>query len=322
MKTCNPYFTSILFIALCFYCNKTYGQTYFLFPQDSARWCIWNYYGNVSISGKRLLSFEFGTDTIIEGMSYKNILMTRRYSASCCDWGYYFNIDVEDEVLGNIGAMRFDGEKVYYYMYPYSGMTLQCPAETDVLLYDFGLNPGDSAYLQSYDYPHYFHITYEDSIILADGLYHRTLYTDIDGGKTWIEGVGDDKKGLFGTYLFDVLGGDGYDYLAYPVFMQNDVIVYSEIGGDCDLGGINAVTDLSKSYHVYFDNDHTLVLDLPKVSSDYHLHIFDITGKELFSSNVEPKARIDLQFISSGIYMAVMQIKGKTVYTQKFVTAN
>lgn len=322
MKTCKQYFTCILFFVFCFFCNKNYGQTYFPLVQDSVKWCIWNYYGDINIGHERILSYELTNDTLIDGLVYKNILITQRYYALCCYMGYSFDVNVEDQVLGYAGALREDGGKVYFYQYPETAINLECPFETDLLLYDFSLEVGESAYFPYVNTPGYYHIEYVDSILLSDGLYHKTLFIDIDGGKEWIEGVGDKEKGLFGTYLFDILGGDNYDYFDSPLFMKNEMVLYPAEGGDCRLGGVNAVTDISQFYHLYFNSHHELILNLPETSEEYKILIYDLTSEKVFSSAVKAQDQIDLHLLSSGIYLATVQMNGRTVYTQKFVSVN
>lgn len=211
IKTLKNYFKYLLLTCTFFYATKNYCQTYFPFPQDSALWCIWIAYASPSSSGIRQISFEINSDTILNDLLYKNVLTIKRYSAICCDSGSnYINDDYVDDTIGYIGALRFEEEKVYFYKYEedFGYPEIFCPANTEVLLYDFGLQVGDSAYFEFTEssFTGYHKVIYIDSILLLDGFYHKIIGLELEGG-LWIQGVGS-EMGLFGTYFMSTLGGD------------------------------------------------------------------------------------------------------------------
>lgn len=315
----NPH---ILLLSICLsFSIKSFSQLNFPFPQDSVQWCTY-YYGYTSYEGFydiNLFSFDLGTDTIIDGLNYKNVDIWQRWRDNESPW-YDFPSDVEDVLLGKIAALRFDGDKVFLYRYlnsefDFSGF--MCPYETEVLLYDFNLQVGDSIYYE-YLYPNYVTTTSIDSILLEDGNYHKTYTFDDPSVRVWIEGVGDSQFGLLGFYIHQMIEG-GFGGVS---FLKNETVLYQSGLSDCDLGGINSIQEVFQSQDIYFDQNSTLIINIPNRTADYVLSVFDMNGLKIFSSCLLNENKFDLHFVNPGIYLAVVQNKGRNICNQKFAVTD
>lgn len=140
-----------LFI-LIFLMRQASAQSYIPFPEDSAEWCF--EYGtgfDVAPFYTGLYKYFFEDDTVIQGVTYHNIGITRTWYGKF-NYGempplLYSNLT--DTYLGKVGGLRTDGKKVYFYRYPGiesadgSWFAFYIPDTTDCLLYDFNLDSGD-----------------------------------------------------------------------------------------------------------------------------------------------------------------------------------
>ena len=152
---------------------------------------LWSFYqapaGGIAesfrLTGKNTVMF-FGTDTLIDGKTYKNVLYRRVF--------YWDNFD--ELPVYNFGcALREDGAKVYYYDYE---------KQEERLMFDFSLKPGDTVE------------TYSKFVVTSVGVTEGEMplrYIDLKDAEgwctdRWIEKVGSQEKGLFWETCWCCLG--------------------------------------------------------------------------------------------------------------------
>lgn len=91
------------------------------------------------------------------------------------------------------GGIRDDNGKVYY---------VPVDDTSEVLLYDFTLDSGDTVYQGTWNIPWDIEVQYVDSIEIQ-GTYRKRLYL---GDVQWVEGVGNISTGLFGENVSNISG--------------------------------------------------------------------------------------------------------------------
>ncbi|MCD6111640.1 MAG: T9SS type A sorting domain-containing protein [Bacteroidales bacterium] len=153
------------------------AQEYFPFPQDSAVWYSvyqwpapyppYIYY--------RTYKYEAKGDTIINDFEYTKL--------------YWSPVNDSDNKSGYEGAYRVDieNDKVYFIDSYYN---------TESLLYDFSLVPGDTITISGTDYDPFNLVCLDTTTILINGVPHKKLlvYSYLSNGTecytNWVEGIG------------------------------------------------------------------------------------------------------------------------------------
>jgi hypothetical protein len=153
------------------------AQTYFPFPDTNAFWNELRYYqGQCEPPDYCTYTFYFQGDTILDSLSYHKMYSNDNYSISYA------------------GGLREINKKVYYF-------DRDCPAP--VLLYDFGLNVGDSIALACMlcdeEESQYMKVISIDSVLIGDMTYRKRTNFDFGPSQSWIEGIGS-VSGLFYPY--------------------------------------------------------------------------------------------------------------------------
>ncbi|MDE6494525.1 MAG: T9SS type A sorting domain-containing protein [Bacteroidales bacterium] len=142
-------------------------------------------------TGKNFGAF-FGTDTVIDGKTYKNVLYRRVF--------YWDNFD--ELPTYNWGfALREEGSKVYHYDYA---------TKEERLLFDFSLKPGDTVE------------TYTKLVVTSVGFTEgetplryielHSISPEIRFDR-WIERVGSEKSGIAWNYCWNCVGGYNKDFV-------------------------------------------------------------------------------------------------------------
>jgi hypothetical protein len=180
-----------LLICLIVFTVKTSNAqswVYHPFPADSATWMQESVVTDSYLYSRTYLM----GDTIIGSNIYHKI-----YSTS--SWGWFSSSYYPGSVGNNIiGALREQNKKIYFY----DGMD-----GTEKLLYNFNLNPGDIAFIDSTFSQHDTIVVTGSDSILIGGAYHKVLILENLGihnygvPANWIEGVGSDA-GLFEKYRY------------------------------------------------------------------------------------------------------------------------
>lgn len=208
----------------------TTASPYHAFPVSDA---IWQTIGdNMFNDGK--WSFRFGVmgDSIINGVDYHKIYRLQDTILSC-DGNEYF------------AAIRENSSRQVF---------VQFAGLPETMLYDFGLNPGDTIWhsigghpfmlennvsgLTLWEESHYSLVLDTDSILLETGDYRKTwTFSGGAGMNTWIEGIGAISWfGLF-TPLVTAFTDNGDQY-QFVCFKQDDSVLYlnNPYGNSCFCG--------------------------------------------------------------------------------------
>lgn len=148
-------------------------------------------------------------DTTIHAKSYtllKNTL-TYFYTENIVTGAICWS-DTTDQNKGLIGAIRSDAGKTYFYKLSESselGFGSDYPDTTDMLLYDFSMEPGDVSTVYKIDgSSSYDSVIYKEIITLADGIERikLSIQNNISGLHAYYEGIGDAIYGLFGSTYY------------------------------------------------------------------------------------------------------------------------
>ena len=276
---------SLLLLSLTNY-QYSYSQDYIPFNFPDGVWIEKEFCkpGNVT---KRQLFCK--GDTLIDSHIFNKLF---EFSISFYDPGYY-----PDTTLTHyIGAIRNNASKQVLYRSTWD--------TSDVIIYDFNLNLGDTIVLADGT----FIISYIDSIEYC-GRYH-TRYIESIGfpclTKTLIEGIGF-SNGLFGYY--------GYfgNCECYTQF-----ICYTEWNNQsCSNCEFLLGEKLNTTDPILFPNPTDGELYINSVNPIYRLQIMDIIGRELYDcSNIYScNYSINIEGYKSGFYLIKIGYKNKTFWS-------
>ena len=203
---------------------------YHAFPISDA---IWQTIGD-NMFNDDTWSFRFGVmgDTIINGIDYYKIYRLQDTIITSSSSEYFASI------------RENESRQVF----------VQFAGLPETMLYDFGLNPGDTIWhtigghpymlendvsgLMLWEESHYSIAVATDSILLETGDYRKTwTYTGVAGMNTWIEGIGAISWfGLF-TPLVTAFTNNGDQY-QFVCFKQDESVLYlnNPYGDGCFCG--------------------------------------------------------------------------------------
>lgn len=140
-------------------------------------------------------------------------------------------VDTINQELGSIGALRSEGSKTYFYALDIDLIQLfapELPMNTDILLYDFSKNPGDTIHYMNVDgEPAMDSIVSKSTIKLADDIDRIQLITS--NSRVYIEGIGSKTTGLLGSVFSDYTEQFNYQ----KCYKENDLYLI-ENNTDCE----------------------------------------------------------------------------------------
>lgn len=271
------------------------SQTYYPFPKDSATWSdVWYaYYINPPFTPSlRCETQHYGLngDTTIDNKLYSKLYINKSRSDT------FFNYNNSRYHKG----IREDSARKVWIREPSDSL--------DRLLYDFGLNKGDT----------FFYWTgvmevFDIDSMLIDGSYRRTtLFLSFNPDTIkMIEGIGF-KSGLFGP----TGGTDGGEFM--KCFTQNLQLIYSSSitsWFECKCIGCNCVSSpVGIDTHVRKDKSLKIfpnpVVDLLSISFDNQdnlsskVEIYSVSGLRLMSTNIDnDNSIIDVRQLNQGMYI-------------------
>src|SRR6185295_11959338 len=191
------------------------AQSYHPFPNSNAKWSEENYLygaqpGGFSTTLYHGWLYALGDDTLIDSLHYTLVGYQATYSYQ------FVNSDLEYASNSTInppgmifGAIREDStKKIWFKKLPANpSFSYSCfaasslPVDTEVLLYDFNLQVGDTLPWG----PNFMNVVWKtviaiDSIHFSDGSLRKRykFYFPLAGDEYWIEGMGS-TLGLFGA---------------------------------------------------------------------------------------------------------------------------
>jgi hypothetical protein len=184
----HSYLFIIQLVLILLFCNiGLVAQQYHSFPTKNTVWAE-NYYPGDAPNFKPYHYFALkNNDTIIKGKQYQKL---------------YFSYDTTFTENKLCGALREENKRIYYY----SIDSLNCshmsiPLDTEIVLFDFNLQLGDTITSEKYrvGYPGYIIVNAIDSMLI-DQEYRKVFSFGYSGGiisdAKWIEGIGC-IRGLF-----------------------------------------------------------------------------------------------------------------------------
>ncbi len=312
---------SFTFILLLFSFEGFAQQHTLPFPDSNAIWIqsrtIYDVNNQVYVPCHSKL---FSHDTTnYNGFTYNNLYF-EDYNFSPSDhFSFLWQSNLSQE---KIGMFRTDSLKVYYKPTPnsigypcYTGAPYNdSDPYAEYILYDFGLNVGDTFYVQNNRRSVLVNI---DSINI-DGTYYRKFnFNQLDWWFTldnyWIEGIGS-SIGFFpyfsghdGFIGFECFHEDTDPSLTYPLFSYSN----SSIG--CDFLGTN---DIMKDPVKIYPNpaQSSLSVDIQSISS---YQILSVSGQILDQGFLTAKNNsIDISILSEGYYLLRIDFR-ETIPFQK-----
>lgn len=284
-----------LLTSLILFLSLSASAQYYPFPTDSASWV--NYcerYDNFDQWGLPIWYVNYvnnfcatGQDTVINAIDYKVI------SVCHANGGSYF------------GAIRYENGRVYY-----------VPKEDTIegLLYDFTLNPGQSADVliiepasastAEFMAPFTMTITSVDTIIV-NGTERRRLFTDY--GAPWIEGIGC-SLGLF-SETWDNVSGYYIELrcMSYQdtTHVQNGQTLTNGVVGSCPMTvGLDDPLSL-ESWNIYPNPANDFIRITTESGESKEVVIYDASGR-LVLSGYHTEEEIPIEGLENGIYYADM----------------
>ena len=299
----------------------SFAQPYQPFPMSNTRWSeegeysnlggVWDtshtYYG---------YSYILAGDTLIDGKHYTLLkgqdtwsYITIYASLSVIDTMYKIN-----PLLQAFGAIREDSFKKVWFkkLSLNSDIQLSCfstyflPVDTEILLYDFNLQVGDSIHWTSLWMDTFKHILAIDSIQFDDGIW-RKRYRMWPFGEYWIEGIGS-TLGLFGFPTVN-------PYCWLNCFWNNgqyDIIKPQSGHVVCDSlisVGISQIPKPNLTFSLTPNLATTqLQIYLTTSTQPQHLKLINTLGQTIqqqtFSTN---QLQLDISTLPSGVYFIELQ---------------
>ncbi len=188
------------------------------------------------------------------------------------------------------GYLKIDSQQVRY----------GSNADSMYLLFDFGLNPGDTFTFHASSYSYGIlqaTVSAVDTVIIKGEYRKRIKFTSFPGyntGAEWIEGIGDVN---FGGIELD------YSYVAWWA-NTTSLVCFSENGqniyGTCTLG-INDMEHQPKAWPN--PTDGIIAIDLNYTGQSIKIELYDARGSLVLTDICNnTKAVIDLSALSRGVY--------------------
>ncbi len=198
---------------------------------------------------------------------------------------------------GSLGLITVDGDRVLYH-----GLTWNhAPPDTTVVLYDFGLAVGDTAYWDAY-YGFGNAIIQSVDMIQVVGRSRKRFH--LNNGDTWLEGIGS-LMGFFRPWYETPLGCDNPTYSYCADYVDEDGVAYTICSEDISLGlGVENV-EVAK-IHPNPSNGRFTVMT---TSARGSYRVLDARGSEIRRGLLlGNETVVDLLTAAPGLY--VMEVNG------------
>lgn len=218
----------------------------------------WNVIECINMGGCVTETFKFMGDTTIAQTDYKKLYSS--YDTTLNNWYKY-------------GAIRENENKVYFYLYS---------NETEVLLYDFNLNVGDTfiSTHNSLEYqgcPIELKVSSIDTTILENGEQRQRF--NFNGAEVWISGIGS----LYGLIYVDVYQCIWDMFYDLSCCHENDELIFqSPYFDNCLVNTVGINENSIQVNHSLYPNpfSQSTVLKFEySVSQNYRLQIINSTGQ-------------------------------------------
>lgn len=279
------------------------AQIYHPFPTKNTVWTELFYPGGGDFNRLYHNYALKDKDTIIHGKQYQK---------------FYHSFDTiftENKVCG---ALREENKRIYYYSIDSlinlrTPLSTPIPVDTEIILYDFNLQVGDTITADQYRLRHADALVVAkiDSILISTELRKRYTFGSLDGylikTEQWVEGVGC-LRGLLSDVGF-VPTNDWNSWLI--CFIQDEEALYHDNGFvGCYHTNPNAVQLLKNETRIkVYPNPVSGELIIQPISNNtegYSLEIYSVKGELVKTECLEPGRnlyRIDASSLRNGIYI-------------------
>lgn len=286
---------TITFLSFFLFSILAFSQNYFPMPTDSASWTYIGYGFGTTPPETTTTHYGIQGDTSINGLTYGKLYVNPGqlgfpnpepcFNAAAAIYPFY---------------IREDGDKKVW--------VKEHPDSTDILIYDFGLDAGDTFCFpteQPATGTSCFEVAMVDSILINGNLRRQIHFEDDNGNEQWIEGIGSMTDLIFPAWT--LIGNVDTDL---GCFYQNDKLIFGDSTScTCVLGtDINPPAPVSQDISIYpnpFQNFTTINLQLNK-KTIVQLQIINTLGQIVsYSSHslLEGNNQIIIdQLLNSGIY--------------------
>jgi len=269
---------------------------YVAFPSSNAIWS--EFYGR-ELTNSYLSSYDKvalnGEDTLINQLNFKKLYLFEGTSFELNNATY-------------IGALREENKKIYYIGDTiHLGKPFGYSVPTEILLYDFNVNIGDTLNCEGELLANFNCLIVEsiDTISIGNTLRKRisfeTSYTK------WIEGIGSVQGLLFEGEPITTKGQPRGDLIC---FKQNDEILYFNESYD-DCMPVIVSENIMNTALVYPNPTNGIIyINIPENILHPKIHVFDVYGRNVkIDSTPNNKYVINLEDLPKGIY--IIKIQGK-----------
>lgn len=286
MKVVVKFLAIILFV-LSF---KVEAQNYFPFPDSNS---IWHVVNSFKEGWPSKYTYEINGDTLMNGRVYNKLVNP--------DNNFFYGGIREDTLkriyfFGNLINATFVNSNFYD----------EYDTIKEYLLYQFGLDVGDTISIKAYPSVSPIEILRIDSIKI-DGKF-RLRY---DVGNYWIEGIGS-EKGLFGPYSYEF-----ENYIRLTCFQQNEKFIWPDTTGDCLTISVEDVKIDSKLKVYPNPTQNTLHIETSSQNQQIeNIQIISLSGKNVVQTNQTP---INTSELSQGIYFYQVEMSNGELLRGKFV---
>jgi len=320
-------FITVLFFLFIHY---SFSQPYHPFPDSSARWSEHGRTmapstgGHVNIFGQGW-TYSLGNDTIINSVHYSLVGKQPTFFYQLNDnilvAADNYSINEPGQIFGAIREDSF--KKVWFRNFninptslPFCAQLESLPSDTEILLYDFDLQIGDSIpWAQPNANFNYKVVTSIDSIFFIDGTFRKGYRLNSGpGGEYWIEGMGS-TLGLFGAYMNPSNFVQNLYNCSLSCFWLNEQNVFnisqpiSEIECDSTLYYISAAPEDSESVvnsaFIYYSHSEKKIyfsFENKKYEND-ELILYNRIGQEVFKKKITGNFfNISISTFVTGIY--------------------
>lgn len=297
------------------------AQNYYPLPDSNASWTVANYFdigSNWTIDLAYVEIYQLDGDTIINQITYKKIYKKQFSVTYTLDFDY----------MAYFSAIRESNKKWY---------TIAQGSTSEVLLYNFDVNKGDSVTFYSLYFNNYYTWVVDsiDSILLNNNQYRKGIYlVDSLNGyyDYWVEGIGSYSYGLFfsaqgvngmipeGMGHIDLIcfKDEGSYLISNSIQNPNDTInlIYS-----CDyITSINNTASEINYDITLFPNPvekNEMIHLKANFKKDMIFSIYNLLGKKINSFPINSSTPFYLS--KEGVYIYTLENSNEIVKTDKFI---
>lgn len=310
---------SLLLLMFTFLANVN-AQDYIPFPKDTAQWSVRSIYAPPYpyTSSTTTAHQNLKGDTIINGLKYSKVYQTY----------YSEDYNAPNQLLKCF--IREDTAKKVFVKYPEN--STEFIDTTEFVLYDFGLNVGDTFTTKMLNMngniePLNFIMVSIDSISTNNGFrraYHFSFVTCFDPAFYFIEGIGWNVGLFYNEMLKDCgLWGTAIDY-ELLCFQTNFNYILG--GTNChQVTGIEEVENMEEfisAMPLPAKDQVTFRYKLPKNTKNAFLNIYDIMGRVISNNSIDTEKEelvISTAELNNGIYFFGLSLNGKLGAVKKMI---